>query len=86
MNGSSATWTLLSALAYPPVNLLDAVVATVVFGLIGIVLTIVAFKLMDWLTPGNLQEEIIQKNNLAAAVLCGAFLIGVSIVIAAVVG
>jgi putative membrane protein len=62
-----------------------AIVATLVFGAIGIVLAIVGFKLFDKMTPGKLDEEILQKQNVAAAVLAGAFLLGICIIIAAAI-
>jgi uncharacterized membrane protein YjfL (UPF0719 family) len=59
---------------------------SLVYGLLGIALAILGFKLFDRLTPGNLQEEIIEKKNLAAAVLAGSVIIGICIVVAAAVG
>jgi uncharacterized membrane protein YjfL (UPF0719 family) len=59
---------------------------SLVYGLLGIALAVLGFKLFDWLTPGNLQEEIIEKKNLAAAVLAGSVIIGICIVVAAAVG
>ena len=56
------------------------------FGLLGIALAIAGFKLFDLLTPGNLQKEIFENRNMAAAVLATGFLIGVCIVVAAAVG
>lgn len=75
-----------SFFTWPPESLREAALASVVFGLIGIGLAILGFKLFDWLTPGNFQEEVLQKNNIAAAIVAGAFLIGVSLIVAAVVG
>lgn len=49
-------------------------------------LALVGFKLFDWLTPGNLQQEIFQKQNVAAAVLAAAVIIGICLVVAAAVG
>jgi putative membrane protein len=57
----------------------------VVFALIGIALAIFGFKLFDWMTPGKLDEEILQKQNVAAAVLTGFFLLGVCIIVAAAI-
>jgi uncharacterized membrane protein YjfL (UPF0719 family) len=71
---------------WPPETMWEAALASVVFGLIGIGLAILGFKLFDWLTPGSFQEEVLQKNNTAAAIVAGAFLIGVSMIVAAVVG
>lgn len=71
---------------WPPKTLWEAAATSAIFGLIGIVLAVIGFKIFDWCTPGNLQEEVLKKNNLAAAILAGAFIIGICIVIAAAVG
>jgi hypothetical protein len=71
---------------WPPNTLWEAALACVVFGLIGIGLAVLGFKIFDLVTPGNLEEEIVKKNNMAAAIITGAFIIGVCIIIARVVG
>jgi putative membrane protein len=71
---------------WPPNTLWEAALATVIFGLIGIFLAVLGFKIFDKVTPGNLEEEIVKKNNMAAAVMAGAFILGVCIIIARVVG
>jgi uncharacterized membrane protein YjfL (UPF0719 family) len=71
---------------WPPNTLWEAALATVVFGVIGIGLAVLGFKVFDRLTPGNLEEEIVQKNNLAAAIMAGSFILGVCHIIARVVG
>jgi uncharacterized membrane protein YjfL (UPF0719 family) len=58
-----------------------AILSTTAFGLIGIVLAIVGFKLFDYLTPGKLEEEIIQKQNLAAAILGAAIVLGICLIV-----
>jgi uncharacterized membrane protein YjfL (UPF0719 family) len=58
-----------------------ALLSTTAFGLIGIMLAIVGFKLFDYLTPGNLEDEIIQKQNLAAAILGGAIVLGICLIV-----
>jgi uncharacterized membrane protein YjfL (UPF0719 family) len=57
----------------------------VVFALLGIALAILGFKLFDKMTPGKLDEEILHKQNNAAAILAGAFVLGVCIIIAAAI-
>jgi uncharacterized membrane protein YjfL (UPF0719 family) len=74
------------SLVWPPETLGEAALATTLFGILGIALAILGFKVFDWLTPGNLQEEVLLKNNLAAAILAGAFVIGICLIVAAVVG
>ena len=60
----------------------EAVLSTVMFGLVGIVLSIVGFKLFDWMTPVSFDKEL-EKGNVAVGILCGAIVIGISLVIAA---
>ncbi|MFO1483571.1 MAG: DUF350 domain-containing protein [Verrucomicrobiaceae bacterium] len=55
----------------------------VVFGLAGIVMAIVGYKLFDKMTPGDLHAEIFQNKNVAAAILAGSVIIGVSLILAA---
>ena len=63
-----------------------AILATLAFGAVGIVLAILGFKLFDLLTPGKLDEEILKKQNLAAAILGAAIIIGICMIVAAAVG
>ena len=64
-----------------------AVVSTVVFGLVGIILTILGYKIFDWISPKiDLDRELTEKQNIPVAIVAGAVIIGTAIVIAAVVG
>jgi uncharacterized membrane protein YjfL (UPF0719 family) len=70
-----------------PDSLWMAVVSTVVFGLIGIILTIVGYKLFDLVsTKIDVDRELTEKQNIAVAIVAGSVIIGTAIVIAAVVG
>jgi hypothetical protein len=62
-----------------------AIVSTLVFGGIGILMAILGFKLFDAVTPFNLEKEICEKQNTAVAILCAGMVVGICIVIAAVV-
>jgi len=56
---------------------------TLIFAGIGIGLFIVAFVILDLLTPGKLWEEIEQKQNTAVAIFAGSIAIGIAIIVAA---
>jgi hypothetical protein len=71
---------------YHPGSLMDQIISTLVFGAIGIILAIVGFKLFDAVIPFSLEREICEKNNMAVALLAGAMVLGVCIIIAFVVG
>ena len=66
-------------------TLLTNVVAAVVFAVLGIVVFILAFVVIDRLTPYTLWREIIEEHNTALAVLIGAIALGMSIIIAAAI-
>jgi uncharacterized membrane protein YjfL (UPF0719 family) len=56
-----------------------------IFAAIGLVIFVLAFVVVDKLTPYNLWNEIVQEHNTALAILVGAMAIGMSIIIAAAV-
>lgn len=63
-----------------------SLISAVVFGIVGILLTVFGFKAFDWITPKiNVERELTENHNIAVAIVVAAMIIGVSIVIAAVV-
>ena len=56
-----------------------------IFALLGIVLFIIAFAILDKLTPYALWQEIVEKQNVALAVLVGAMSLGMCVIFAAAV-
>ena len=70
-------------LRWRPDSLGMAVLSVLIFTAIGIAASIAGFKLWDRFTPGNLEEEICKKQNIAAAILGAAIILGISIIVAA---
>jgi len=56
-----------------------------VFALLGILIFIGAFALIDKMTPYALWKEIVEEKNVALAILIGAMSVGICIIIAAAV-
>lgn len=65
----------------PIANLVSALVYTV----LGILVFVVAFIIMDKVTPYHLWKEIVQEHNMALAILVGAMSIGICIIIASAI-
>ncbi|MBT8426027.1 MAG: DUF350 domain-containing protein [Boseongicola sp.] len=61
------------------------VVATIFYTLLGLLLLGVSWKLIEWLSPFSLRQEIEEDQNLAIAVLIGSLFISISILISAVI-
>lgn len=55
--------------------------ASLVFSIFGLVLFGVSFFIFDKLTPGNLGNEILEKQNMAAAIVVAALILGISIIV-----
>jgi uncharacterized membrane protein YjfL (UPF0719 family) len=60
----------------------QAVAYLVLFALLGIFLAILGYKIFDRCTPGHLHKEIIENRNVAAAIIGGAVILGVCVIIA----
>jgi uncharacterized membrane protein YjfL (UPF0719 family) len=79
---------LLAADAAPPAtwhaqSLGQAIGYILLFAAIGIVAAIAGYKVFDKCTPGDLNKEIVENKNVAAAIVAGAVILGVCIIIAA---
>lgn len=66
---------------FHPAYILNAVI----FAAVGLLIFVVAFVIVDRLTPYHLWNEIVREHNTALAILLGAMSIGMCIIIAAAV-
>lgn len=58
---------------------------SMLYALIGVAIFWLSFLLVDKLTPYNLWEEIVEKKNLALAVVVGSTAISIGMIVAAAV-
>jgi uncharacterized membrane protein YjfL (UPF0719 family) len=70
---------------YQPRDLVNSIISVVLFGLLGIVLAIVGFKMFDAVVKFDFEREICEKQNIAVAILCGFMVLGICLIIAATV-
>lgn len=63
----------------------DAFFGSILYALVGVVVFWVSFLVIDKITPYRLWEEIVEKQNVALAIVVGAMALGVSIIVAAAV-
>jgi uncharacterized membrane protein YjfL (UPF0719 family) len=61
----------------------QALANMLLFAAVGIVAAIAGYKIFDKCTPGHLNKEILEHRNVAAAIIAGAVILGVCIIIAA---
>ncbi len=58
---------------------------SILYALIGVVVFAVAFVIIDKLTPYHLWGEIVDKKNVALAIVVGSMCIAIGLIIAAAV-
>lgn len=57
-------------------------VLSVVFAILGFILLFIGYRVFDALTPTDLNKRIFDDGNVAAAVLAGAFVLGLAVIVA----
>ncbi|KOS06335.1 hypothetical protein AM493_10045 [Flavobacterium akiainvivens] len=60
---------------------LKPIIASVVFSFVGLIILFIAYFIVEKITPESTWKEIVQNKNVALAIIIGAFIIGMSIII-----
>lgn len=59
---------------------------SILYSFLGIAILFIAFLLVELLTPRhNIRKEILEKQNMAVAVLAGFFMLAIAIIIASAI-
>lgn len=65
--------------------MLNSILLSVLFALLGFALLFGGYRLFDALTPTDLSKRILEDGNLAAAILAGSFVIALALIISAAI-
>ena len=60
---------------------LTALLNSLVFSLLGIIILLIGYIILEKLTPEKTWREIVQNKNVALAIIFGAFISGISFII-----
>jgi uncharacterized membrane protein YjfL (UPF0719 family) len=63
----------------------DMFIGSVVYALLGVVIFWLSFIVIDKITPYNLWEEIVEKQNKALGMVVAAMSLGICIIVAAAI-
>ena len=66
--------------------LANSLMAATAFGLLGIALLALGFKVFEWITPKLHVEEELSKGNTAVGIVVAAAILGVALVIVRAIG
>ena len=58
---------------------------SILYAMIGVAIFWLSFVIIDKLTPYNLWQELVEKQNMALAIVVGSMALGLSIIVAAAV-
>lgn len=64
---------------------LKYVYASVIYSVIGILILTISFLIIEKITPENIYKQIVDKGNVAIAIIAGAFIIAIAIIISAAI-
>ena len=67
------------------VPLENGIVGSIIYSFIGIVMAVLATKIVDWVTPGNLFRQLADEKNIPLAIFTGMCVLGICIIIAAAI-
>ena len=61
------------------------IINSVLFSFLGIIILLVGYFIIEKLTPEKTWKEIVENKNIALAIIFGAFIIGISMIISAAI-
>jgi putative membrane protein len=64
----------------------NALANSILYSFLGVAILVISFVLVEVLTPKhNLRREIMEKQNLAVAILAGFFMLSIAIIVASAI-
>ena len=63
-----------------------SLLAAAAFGVLGIALLALGFKVFEWITPKLDVESELVKGNIAVGIMVGALLLGISLIVVRAIG
>ncbi len=61
------------------------ILASLLYSFIGIFILVVSFYTIEKVSPENLYSEVVDKGNTAIAIIAGAFILAIAIIIASAI-
>lgn len=64
---------------------LKYIVASIVYSLIGIIILVISFYVIEKITPENTWKELVQNKNVAIAIVAAAYILAIAIIISSAI-
>lgn len=72
--------------AAPRIGMSTGLLLSVIYGLVGILLLMIGYKIFEWITPFSVNDALSKDQNRAVGIVVGAIFIGIAIIVAAALG
>lgn len=72
--------------AAPRMGIGTGLFLSIVYGLVGIVLLMIGYKIFEWITPFSVNDALSKDQNKAVGIAVGAIFIAIAIIVAAALG
>lgn len=59
---------------------------SIVYGLVGILLLMIGYKIFEWITPFSVNDALSKDQNRAVGIVVGAILLGMALIVSAALG
>lgn len=80
------TPTVALAQSEPRMGIGTGLFLSIVYGLVGIALLMIGYKIFEWITPFSVNDALSKDQNRAVGIVVGAIFIGVALIVAAALG
>lgn len=60
-------------------------VSSILYSFVGVAILVISFWIIEKITPENLWKEILVNKNIALALMAGAFIIAIAIIISSAI-
>jgi uncharacterized membrane protein YjfL (UPF0719 family) len=64
---------------------LKYIAASIIYSVIGILILVISFYIIERITPENTWKEIVQNKNVAVAIIGAAYILAIAIIIASAI-
>jgi putative membrane protein len=64
---------------------MKAILASMIYSVLGILILVISFYIIEKLTPENIWKEIVQNKNTAVGMIAGAYILAIAIIIASAI-
>jgi len=61
------------------------IISSVLYSVIGIVILLVSYWIIEKIKPEDIWKEIVYKQNVALAIVCASFMIAIAIIISSAI-